>query len=335
MQLLENADNPETDLNISDSKTKAMALQIRQEAKKATTINAASILLAKYGYKENYPPLYCLNTLTTPRSIRNCRLHVLDLGLIPRFCTICTSFLNESGLKVLNEIMHSQLLSISTSHRLRRLIEPFSSAKKKITDELSPFNDLTGGDIRQLMPYFAFMWQLCLQPAFINEHCILHFSSLTYAKAQRNIDYLNSLGLHNCSSTEEKLDCLKFCAKLLQDVYYAFLERYSSPKVESQLESVVYKLRKVSYIILEGKMKVPKNHCLRELVEEWKLFGPAIWGETSFKESKHAFFRNAIPTSNNKDAEYFCAKMEYSHQLATKKLLKVEYTQTVKSLQKI
>jgi len=68
MQLLENADNPETDLNISDSKTKAMALQIRQEAKKATTINAASILLAKYGYKENYPPLYCLNTLTTPRS---------------------------------------------------------------------------------------------------------------------------------------------------------------------------------------------------------------------------------------------------------------------------
>jgi len=118
-------------------------------------------------------------------------------------------------------------------------------------------------------------------------------------------------------------------------MYYAFLERYSSPKVESQLESVVYKLRKVSYIILEGKMKVPKNHCLRELVEEWKLFGPAIWGETSFKESKHAFFRNAIPTSNNKDAEYFCAKMEYSHQLATKKLLKVEYTQTVKSLQKI
>ena len=38
-------------------------------------------------------------------------------------------------------------------------------------------------------------------------------------------------------------------------------------------------------------MVVPKNHCLRELLEEWKLYGPAVWGETSFKESKHAFFR--------------------------------------------
>jgi len=87
--------------------------------------------------------------------------------------------------------------------------------------------------------------------------------------------------------------------------------------LKKTLENIVYSWRRITSIILEEKMIIPKkkNHCLRELIEEWKLYGPAVWAETSFKESKHAFFRSAIDISNNKNAEYFCAKLEYAHEL--------------------
>jgi len=191
---------------------------------------------------------------------------------------------------------------------------------KKLTDDNSPFSDMTGGDVRLLMPVFSRIWQLSLDTSFLNDNAINYLNSLTLYKDNNNITFLKSLGLYNFTNynLNGKIDGLKLCAKLLQNMYYAFLQSYSTTITEENLQMLVYNWRKLTFIILQDKMKVPKNHCLREMVEEWKLFGPAVWGETSFKESKHAFFRTAINISNNKDAEYFCTKLEYSYQLAVK-----------------
>jgi len=140
MEELDYADDPEKDKILPPSKTIAMANEIRVNARNMPT-NSACELLSSYGYTNTYPPLYTLKTLTAPRSIRNCRLHVLDLGIIPRFCTMCMSFLNDDGIKYLDKILRTEnILNLSASHRLRVLVKPFIKEKKLADNyENSPY----------------------------------------------------------------------------------------------------------------------------------------------------------------------------------------------------
>jgi len=130
------------------------------------------------------------------------------------------------------------------------------------------------------MPVFSRIWQLSLDTSFLNDNAINYLNSLTLYKDNNNITFLKSLGLYNFTNynLNGKIDGLKLCAKLLQNMYYAFLQSYSTTITEENLQMLVYNWRKLTFIILQDKMKVPKNHCLREMVEEMEVIWSSCLG---------------------------------------------------------
>lgn len=103
---------------------------------------------------------------------------------------------------------------------------------------------------------------------------------------------------------------LKLTWKYFLETYYSFKDTMSSTAIEQQIGEIVFNFRTLLFTFFPDHFNIPKNHAVASLQFERTKFGPCRWWETSAKESKHRYYREATNLAPNTDIEFYICKQE-------------------------
>ena len=106
------------------------------------------------------------------------------------------------------------------------------------------------------------------------------------------------------------LNILKLLWKYFVTLYYCFKSDLSSEIIEQKIQHKLLYFRELLYCFFASKFTIPKNHATSTLQQERVLFGPCRWFETSSKESKHKYYREAKDIAPNKNVEFYICKKD-------------------------
>jgi len=124
-----------------------------------------------------------------------------------------------------------------------------------------------------------------------------------------NLEVLTNIKL----KTEiDELNCIKLVFKYFDRMYYLFQYPYSDLNIEQQIKEACYMYSTLSYNTLKHFVNFPKQHqhCI-EATYQWLINGPSCFYDTRTYESMHSQCRKAQSIDNNKNINYFIAKLDW------------------------
>ena len=98
--------------------------------------------------------------------------------------------------------------------------------------------------------------------------------------------------------------------KYFTTLYYCFKNDMSSEIIEKKIGNAQANFRKIIHLFFADDFNFPKNHAISTIQQERSLFGPCRWFETSSKESKNHYYREAKDMAPNKNVEFYICKKE-------------------------
>ena len=125
------------------------------------TIVKGNEILQNTGLHSNRSPFLNLRSLLIPKSLPQCRLHVMDLSLFDKLLVLTVSFLNSDGKEILNKVLQSNLLAFSNTSRLQ-------CWKIKTNKQNVSSYSFNGDDVSELLPYFTLIWNFVLLEEYMN-----------------------------------------------------------------------------------------------------------------------------------------------------------------------